>query len=828
MIVSHLDRRHGSALLVSVSLVALATTAAPAMAQVTQGGEQQGQGNLPPAVTTTATPAASADAQSTGAATPDAAAGAAGGDVIVTARRSSERLQDVPVSVSAFGAEALAERRILTEQDLQVATPGLTVRAALTSNQINYAIRGQSIDAFSFSSPAVTTYINVVPVGGTTGTALFDLSSIQVLKGPQGTLFGRNATGGAVLYETAQPEETFGGYLKVGYGNFNDREAEGAINLPITTGVYLRLSGRYQARDGFQTNLIDGSKLGAIDSRVVRGSLLLRPEDSRFSNLTVLQHGVFGGTNVSLDVQTVNGVNGPDTYVDPSDGVTKPLVTTMRDLHGPDALGPGLGSSTDPRVNALYNGIADYIAKRQAGQAGGFYDVSINRSQRHRADQTFLSNTTTFDAGTDLTIKNIFGYNRVVSSDFIDVDGSPYDFFGAQGGPPQKVFGKTYSGDGYIFGTSQLSDEVQASGKTGNLKYIVGAFISEEKTRSYIPLTVLPDLGQPYLGSYDSLTDDKSKALYAQLSYAITPKLNATGGLRYTWEDVKIDFRQGSASDPKLLSALNEGRIKDSKPSWLVSLDYRLTDSLLVYFSHRGSWRTGGFNGTSGAAFPNPDAFRPETTYDFELGAKFAGNIGTMRGQLNVAVYDQYIHNVQRSVYIDNSAEAGNVNRARVSGVETDGNLTISRNFSIGGAFTYTDARFTDGRAFVAGRSFVFGPYADAPEFSGSAYARVASDIGEAGNVALRGEYYGQTKFYYSNLNDSVLPNTIVNGYKLINLRAEWNEIFGSQVSAAAYVSNLTGEKYYVGGIAIGQITGTNARVPGLPRTYGFELNVKF
>jgi iron complex outermembrane receptor protein len=756
-------------------------------------------------------------------------AGVSVSDIIVTARRSGEKLQDVPVAVTAFGSDALAERRISTESDLQIATPGLTVRSAVSSNQINYAIRGQSVDGFSFSSPAVTAYFNEVPTGGTSATSLFDLESIQVLKGPQGTLFGRNATGGAVLYSAKKPDDEFGGYIKGGYGNFNNVEVEGALNIPLTDGIAVRFSGRSQTRDGFQHNLIDGNDVNSIDAQIGRVSLLIAPSGSGFSNVTVFQRGQYGGTNGGLSMQNANGVNGaPATYVDPADGLAKPLATPMRDSHGSDALGAGMGSSTDPRVNARYNGIGDYLAKRQAGLAGGFYDVSLNRDQRHRADQIFLSNTTSYELSDQVSIKNIFGYNKVVSEDNLDVDGSPYEFFGANGGPPQRKWGKTYSGDGYIFGTKQWSDEIQLSGKIGALKYIVGGFISQEKTYSYIPVTITPDLGAPYLGSYDSTTNDKSKALYAQLSYAITDRLNLTGGFRYTWENVGIRFNPGGPSDPKLLGAFDSATIKDSKPSWLASIDYKVTDDLLIYFSQRGSWRTGGFNGTSGARFPSPDSFKPETTYDFEAGAKFAGDLGSVPTRVNLAVYDQYIKNVQRTIYLNASATAGNANKARVTGAEVDGNFSLADWFDVGGAFSYTRARYTDSRAIVGARNFFFGPYADAPKYSGSAFARASTQFGDKGELALRGEIYAQSHFFYSNLNDTVLPGTRIGGYQLVNLRGEWNEIFGSQVSAAFYVNNLTKEKYYTGGIALGEVTGSNATIAGAPRMYGFELSAKF
>ena len=335
-----------------------------------------------------------------------------------------------------------------------------------------------------------------------------------------------------------------------------------------------------------------------------------------------------------------------------------------------------------------------------------------------------------------------------------------------------------------------------------------------------------PDLGAAFLGPYDFTITDKSKALYAQVTYGVTDKLNLTGGFRYTWENVDLTHGRDS-----LLNILNAGIHvrKDSKPSWLVGVDYKITDDLLVYFNHRGSWRTGGFNGTSAASFPNAPSFKPETTFDFEAGLKFAGDLGAMPARLNIAVYDQYIKNVQRAPYLNISALAGNVNKARVTGAEIDGSVGVARWLKIGGAFTYTNARFTDPRATVAGANFIFGPYADTPELSGSAYFRASTEFsGDKGELALRGEIYGQSHFFYSNLNNTIVPNARIAGYSLVNMRAEWNNAFGSKVSASVYASNLTGKKYEVGGFPLGAVVGGNSTLPGTPRIYGLELGVKF
>ena len=153
---------------------------------------------------------------------PAAEAAASGtGDIVVTARRKEESIQSVPVAVVAFGQEAIANRTIRTESDLQRVVPGLTIRETEGSNQIAYSIRGQTIDAFTGSALAVVPYVNEVQANGNAASNFYDLGSIQVLKGPQGTLFGRNSTGGAVLATTAKPVNQNEGNISLSYGNYN-------------------------------------------------------------------------------------------------------------------------------------------------------------------------------------------------------------------------------------------------------------------------------------------------------------------------------------------------------------------------------------------------------------------------------------------------------------------------------------------------------------------------------------------------------------------------------------------------------------------------------
>jgi len=751
--------------------------------------------------------------------TPVATAPASGlEEITVTARRTAEKLQDVPVAVAAISAEELADEHITTQADLQFATPGLTVRETGSSDQLNYSIRGQSIDAFSFASPAVVTYFNEVPIGGGAASQLFDLEAIQVLKGPQGTLFGRNATGGAVLYGAKKPTSDFEADATVDYGNYNDEEIEAALTLPIASGIAVRIAGKTQNRGGYEHNVLLNTWVDSIDSRVGRVSLLIAPPGSGFENVTMVQQSKDGGYVGQDKMLNANGVNGaPSTYFDPLTGTTQPLIANMANLFPAGVVVSGPNSAY---INSQFGGVGNFLIQQAKA---GFYDLWTNSSDLRNGSGTLVTNTTTYQLGEQAQIKNIYGYNYLLHQEQSDIEGDPYTFLGVGGNPGQ-------GGQGYTFQTNQWSEELQVNGKAGAIKYIAGAYVSQEQDFTGIPLTLYPQLpavpGAGPIGAYNFTTYDKSKALYGQLTYGLTSGLNLTGGLRYTWEDVSI--LQSANSDLAFLNG-GIGSRKDAKPSWLVGIDYKITPDLMIYFNQRGSWRTGGFNGTSAASAPNAATFKPETTYDFEFGAKYAGTLRDVPTRVNIAIYNQIINNVQRAPYLNISALAGNVDQATVTGVEFDSSFKLTHWFEIGGAFTYTDARYTNPHATVAGASFYFGPYADTPKESGSVYFRLSTDLPQSkGELAFRAQLYAQGYFYYSNLNNTIVPGCEIPGYSLTNVRAEWNNLYASKFNAALFANNVLNRDYYSGGFPLGAVTGENSAIPGTPRMFGVELSAKF
>lgn len=401
-------------------------------------------------------------------------------EIIVTARRRAEDISRVPTTITAFGAEMIAERSISTQSDLQAAVPGLMVRETQSNNQLNYSIRGQTVDAFSGSSTAVVPYVNEVPFVAGGVASFFDLQGIQVLKGPQGTLFGRNATGGAVLSVTAVPTDRLEGNIKLGFGNYDAINTEGVVNIPLLEDkILFRAAFKIARRDGYIDNVYtgpvfngnDNSELGKLDSTAVRGSLLLRPTDG-VENLTMVQYERTKGNNSGTRIFSFNtcGATGSDGSV---------LACGAQLLFGPqlDAnIGfPGAWAAV-LAANPGYDpaGIQGVLA-RQNNELG-FWQVNDAMPSFHRGHDLAVTNTTSIDLSDDLKLKNIFGYSRANAIDSTGQTGTPYILItnfdiNRPGTDILRNFGNQVV-------NRSFSNELQLQGSAFNdgLEYIVGGY----------------------------------------------------------------------------------------------------------------------------------------------------------------------------------------------------------------------------------------------------------------------------------------------------------------------------------------------------------------
>jgi len=748
-------------------------------------------------------------------------------DIIVTARRREESLSTVPAAVTAFDADALEKRSIRTDSDLQLVTPGLTIRQTQGNNSLTYSIRGQTADTFSGSPSSVIAYLNEVPltIGG--ASTLYDLDNVQVLKGPQGTLFGRNATGGAVLFNTAKPTDEIEGRLRGRLGNFDLREIEGMLNLPVVEDTVL-LRGAFSAvrRDGYIRNLLNGERLGNVYRDSGRFTVTLKPDD-QITNTTMVQYTDTEGSNTGASYtysvygcgETNNGFNltcSAGLLFGPSlDSVAGPGSWDAYLAAHPDAYAPGLIAYLDEQKR-----IGAYKTRHPGGA-------------RHRGEDFFLSNITEGDMNDTMRFRNILGYSRTKVVSEQPQLGAPFITI-LTANPPAGESGNRLD-------VKSFSEEMQVLGESsdGKFEYIVGFYLQRQRSDTLWPQTyfdVSPVLLPNYVTNNFRIRNN-TEAIYAQGTYALADRLKLTAGLRYTWESVKIEQLPAATYTA---NAPSQSR-NFSDPSWEVGLEFQATDQIFTYLKTRGSFRSGGFNG---AAPPiNADAtgggnmFDSEHTQDIEAGLKWRGELFGRPASFNSAAFVQWIQDVQRVEFPDPDGPGGlasiavtaNVPSSRIWGFEGEGAIRPADWLELGGMASYTNAKFTDGNIELFGTPFSYGPVGDTPEFSGTAYAQVyVPTAAEAGQITVRGEVYGQTHQYFSNAAASIAPGTKLPGYVLVNARASWDEIMGTGFSAALFARNLFKETYFTGGMTLAAALGHNAAAVGEPRTYGLELGFKF
>ncbi|MES2492419.1 MAG: TonB-dependent receptor plug domain-containing protein [Pseudomonadota bacterium] len=761
----------------------------------------------------------------------------AGGDIIVTAQRRSETLERTPVAVSVLNAETLARQAIITESDLQSATPGLTVRAGMNSNQLNYALRGQSLDAFSDTRPGVLPYFNEIQLNGVGGgsSAFYDLQSIQVLKGPQGTLFGRNSTGGAVLFTSAKPTEELEGYVVGRMGDYNAHGFEGALNVPLMGDtVMARAAGFYEKRDGYQRNLFTGERAGNVDRYGVRGSVTLNLLDT-IRNETVVDYLHSDGNSL---------VNLIDTLKSPG---LVPLITLTNfgdqagyngiinlftgGLAGCDIVTNNCAAAyaaANPKLDP--GGLASYI---ETQKARGPYVIESDGPSKYRGRNIVVSNITSIDIAPDTKVRNIFGYTFLRNGIAGDIDGTPYGIDDNGSG------GKNDD-------TKQFSNELQVVGKAlgGNLDYVVGGFWSHETNLNETTsrLFLFPPLAQTIV--YRKKATRDTWAGYGQGTLNLSEAtgiegLGITIGARYTHEKIRFQTLPGDSAflaPPAQFATFDIDQGKSyGNVSWTLGIQQQVNANLLVYVASRRSYKNGGYNGIQNPV-PGPGSeggneYDRETVTDAEIGVKYRGNLGGMPVQFNLAGYQNWIKNGQRVAYTllgaNPSAVTVNVPFSKITGFELDGSIRPAPWLTLGGSLNYTDARFTDNLVSVGGAAPVeFTTYPDTPEWSGSVYGEINVPVNETLTASLRSDVYSQSMFWFTSTGEN---NTGANikGYTLVNFRAGIEDS-RTGLSLSAHLKNAFNRVYYVGGIATGELFEFNTVVPGAPRTFMAEAKLKF
>ena len=706
-------------------------------------------------------------------------------DIVVTARRRAENVQDVPVAVTAFDGASLARKSVVRLEDLTKATPALqVVPSAFSQNTPRFTIRSQSqFEPLLTLDPSVAVYFADVVQSRAHGlnAAMFDLASVQVVKGPQGTLFGRNTTGGAVLLAPNAPSmDGIEGSLTVNAGNYDLFTYEGVINLPITDRLAIRFAHQIVRRDGYSLNRATGERKDDQHNESWRLSVLYDSQ-SGFRNTLFL-----------------NGFSAKENG-------------TAFKLTG--ATPAGLFATAYPTVPALL----------AAEKAAPFHSFVSAQTGTGAVVSTFgIENTTEVELGA-VTLKNIFGYREVDSVSRFDFDGTTFQMFDSR----------------ESLDSNQFSNELQLLGKAldDRLDWIVGGYYFREKgVNSQGGILSFP-------GFFEQRTLDvghvknSSVSAFAQANYKLPflEGLSVTAGGRLTRDKRELT---GSGTNFGICNRTDlsgvplspcERHVEKSfkEPTYTFGLDYQISPHHLVYIAHRRGYRSGGFN--LRARTPQEfTPFSPEIVKDVELGLKADWRIGGTSLRTNFALYRQKYDDIQRvqAVVINGVLVTTIVNAAKatVKGFEADATWLLGDNVEVRGFYSYSDPVYDN---WVArGVDLSNNKFSYAPKHSAGGSLRITQPLpGDNGSISVMGDVYYQSRIQLQDVN--VVPDGVEGGYATANARLEWNNVLGTKTSAALWVRNLTDTKYFTSGVPIAAF-GSTVKTIGAPRTWGVELKYNF
>lgn len=744
----------------------------------------------------------------------EAPAGASAGadELVVTARRREESAQAVPLTVTVAGAEQLRERHIVNTADIQTLTPALRIAPQVSAITPNFVIRGQGRPLFSGAMPSVVTYFNDVPLPQDGSIApLFDLASVQVLKGPQGTLFGRNTTGGAILLTPQLAElDAFNGYIEATAGTYNARELGAAINIPLGDHLALRLAGESVRRDGLVKNLNGGPDLDDRHSDSVRASLRWEPT-SNFENVLVYDR-------VEVD-QTGGGIVLSGVFTDGAGNVLGNIATPA---NAPYFLGGAINN--DVRL----------ILDQQ--RADGPRTARPGIDPFTRADIWGVSNTSVLDLN-GVTLKNIFGYRSVTLHDRIDVDGTPLqlnDRINGNGAFPQVDL-------------EQFSNEFQVMGSlfSGSLDYIVGLFYLDERpagnqgtqARQFYRPGISPEA--VVTSTYIS---NESRAIFGQATYrfgGVLDGLNLTGGYRYTWDDRTFCVMQGPAIRPEGDCGAANISTDFAEPSYTISADYRINNDFMVYAVTRSGYRGGGVNTNVPVGSPQGGSYDPEFSTDYEIGFKSDWRFGDIFARLNAAVYRVEIEDIQVSAQAVlplpgggtmNSVIVANAAEAHAEGYEIEAQIQPTDALTFHVLYEGFDAaydRFTGPPGFAAGTLLSQEFNVPSHTLNVGARYRLPTPV-EVGDISISANYRWVDDILISTTPSVPNALTVQDAYEVIDIRLDWRAIANSRVDGALWVRNLTDELYRTGMANSAAPFGVATSYYGEPITAGIELRYSF
>lgn len=593
-------------------------------------------------------------------------------EVIVTAERREQSLQDVPIAVTAFSSDRVAALRLEDLQDLNVQIPGFSLNS-FSKSRINPALRGGSSSlASAGAEQAVGLFIDDVYFGGSGDfeIELFDVERIEVLRGPQGTLFGRNTTGGLINVVTRDPGEEREGKFQATIGNYGLNQLGGYIAAPITSTLSGSLAISSRDRKGTSFNTVTGNDVDDVNRSAIRGKLVWKPSDdlsiklgithNRASETGVARDAVSSQATVDLDVLAAQ-----DFRVD-----------------------------NDPRDVQMYDD-GSYVSEQWVGSLHieKYFDKftlqSITTARNFEADQTPVSLTGVpvplFALGDSRDAEAYTQEFRILS----DSDGK----FNWQAGAFFYKADETRNMESIT-----RWDESVAGGAFAAIFGCPDQTLEDFEAFVVTPACIenQPELFDENAFGIDENVETLSYSIYGEGSYRLSNDISVTLGARYTYDEKELNGRTFGEYD--WFWNPTPGRVVDGvtadwdEITWRAVVDYTPTEEILLYASTSTGFRSGAFDMAQSDPALIDQAVDPETVVSYEIGMKsrFFGN----RVQVNVAIFDTTYEDLQffvNSVGSGGSSTTTNAGEANVQGVEVDAIWAISNDFTASFAYSYQD-----------------------------------------------------------------------------------------------------------------------------------------
>lgn len=692
-------------------------------------------------------------------------------EIVVTAQKRQQRLQDVALAVTALGAENLASlgRQGVTAIANQV--PSLQVNQFSPTITV-FNIRGVSqVDFADSQESPIAFYSDGVYIGslGAIAGMTFDLERIEVLRGPQGTLFGRNATGGLIQVTSAKPDDKFSSYLTVTAGSFNQWATEGAVTGPLAPGVRGRLSFTSDYHDGYIKNRI-GPDVGQSRFWATRGQL-------------------------SFDIGSSGELNLKAQFMRNDDEGSAGSFSFAAAAPDADGLGRFIGADEDFFGTCAGCNAVGYKEPDNNPYTGAFNDPN-------RFDRKYWSLTAHYkqDLG-GVTLTSITDFQKLKKNYLEDSDNGP-------------IISVTYNSIQNLY---QISQELRLNGEDGPLNWTAGLYGIEIDTKNHYRAALdFADL----IGTYDGAMKTQSIAAFGQMEYAFGPAWKLTGGLRYSidWKDTHfVNASNGMVDfifDKSTYGSLTKRR--DADYSGKIELSYTPTRNILAYASINRGTKSGGFASPTFAP-PDPERvpFEPEVLTNYEVGAKWTFLGGTSHLNMSAFYYD---YKDYQSFTIIPPANLTIVNKnATIKGFEAEFNTRAVDGVLLQLFASVLDARVKD-IALTSGR-IVDRKMPQAPSFSAGGLLRYEMSVGQ-GALALQTDWKYSGVQYFSAFNAPV--------------DREWARIIGnarisyvperSGWELALFVNNVTDKAYRIANIDGSSFLGQTQQTFAPPRWIGGSL----